>query len=210
MERNSIELLDSDALDLVSSLWQPSLSQARELFNGDRENKLSHEGYCDYYRRQWYLLAPYGHQQHTSARSPQAIAHLIQDIQSERPYEEIIDSLRLTNLPKEACERSIILAVRLLVMMRFGVTKHQVSPRRCLQWQQGSLKDFVHGLFNEPPKLSCEQVRLPKTFDAWSIANVAGIEVAFTDNLADHLLLVDDDTRLLVFHHASFLEYHRR
>ncbi|KAL2171205.1 hypothetical protein VTG60DRAFT_3516 [Thermothelomyces hinnuleus] len=45
--------------------------------------------------------------------------------------------------------------------------------------------------------------------DAWSIANVAGIEVAFTDNLVDHLRLVEDDTRLLIFQHASFLEYHR-
>ncbi|KAK4043317.1 hypothetical protein C8A01DRAFT_43801 [Parachaetomium inaequale] len=209
MARNSFELLDADALDLVCSLWQPSLSKLLELFNGDQENKLSHEGYCDYYRRQWYLLAPYAGQQQTSARSPQTIARIIQDIQNEKPREDIIDSLRSTNVPEGACERSINLAVRLLVMMRFGVTKYQVSPRRCLQWQQGSLRDFVHGLFNEPPKLSCEQVRLPKTFDGWSIANVAGIEVAFTDNLADHLLLVDDDTRLLVFHHASFLEYHR-
>jgi hypothetical protein len=28
--------------------------------------------------------------------------------------------------------------------------------------------------------------------------------------LADHLLLIEDDTKLLIFHHASFLEYHRK
>jgi hypothetical protein len=94
-------------------------------------------------------------------------------------------------------------------MMRFGIAKHQISPRRYLEWEAGSLQDFVHQYFKEPPKLSCEQVLLPKSFDAWAIATIAGVEIAFTDNLADHLLLVEDDAKLLVFHHASSLEYHR-
>jgi hypothetical protein len=49
-------------------------------------------------------------------------------------------------------------------------------------------------------------VRLPKTFDAWAIERIGGISIQFTDNLADHLLLVNDDTTLLVFHHVAFLE----
>jgi hypothetical protein len=137
------------------------------------------------------------------------MARLIQDIQSGKPREEIMDSLNSTIRPQEACDRFLNLAVRLLVMMRFGIAKHQVSPRRCLQWASGSLQDFIHQHFKEPPKLNCERVRLPKSFDAWAIATIAGVEIAFTDNLADHLLLVEDDTKLLVFHHASFLEYHR-
>ncbi|KAK3291319.1 uncharacterized protein B0H64DRAFT_410347 [Chaetomium fimeti] len=206
---DSIELLDADALQVVGLLWQPSLSGIRELFNGDRENKLGHEAYCDYFRRQWHILALYGDEQHAGSSSPQAITRLMAHIQNGQTREELMHPLQEAGVEEEACERSLNLAVRLLVMMRFGIAKHQVSPRRFLRWEQGTLQAFIHVLFEEVPKLSCEQVRLPKSFDAWSIANIAGIEIAFTDNIADHLLLVDDDTRLLIFHHASFLEYHR-
>ena len=123
-----------------------------------------------------------------------------------------MDALKSThpNATEETCERSLNLAVRLLVMMRFGIPKHQVLPRRCLRWETGPLRDVIHALFDEPPKLSCEQVRLPKSFDGWSIANIAGIRIGFTDNLADHLLFVEDDSKRLIFHHAAFLEYRRR
>jgi hypothetical protein len=119
-------------------------------------------------------------------------------------------ALKSTNASEEACDRCANLTARLLVMIRFGVAKNQISSRRSVQWGTGPLRDVVHSLFSEPPKISCEQIRLPKSFDAWAIANVSGIAIAFTDNLADHLLLIEDDTKLLIFHHASFLEYHRK
>ncbi|KAL2141656.1 hypothetical protein VTI28DRAFT_2150 [Corynascus sepedonium] len=207
--RNSLELLDTDVLELVNFFCQRAPAGSRALFNGDRMEKLSHEAYCEYYRRQWHIFAPYGDEHCAAARLPQDITKLIRNIQNGSSYQEVTAFLGPTNATEEARERSINLAVRLLVMMRVGVARHHVSLRRCLRWERGPLRDCVHRLFDEPPKLSCEPIRLPKSFDAWSIANVAGIEVAFTDNLADHLLLIDDDTRLLIFHHASFLEYHR-
>ncbi|KAI1421307.1 hypothetical protein F5Y12DRAFT_718570 [Xylaria sp. FL1777] len=40
-----------------------------------------------------------------------------------------------------------------------------------------------------------------------SIGTIGGPKVVeFTDKLANHLQLVDDDTAVLLFHHASFLE----
>jgi hypothetical protein len=79
MTKGSIELLDSDALSLVQSLWLPSTSNIRKLFNGDRQDKLGHEAYCDYFRRQWYILAPHADRQHATVRSSQAIAYIIHD-----------------------------------------------------------------------------------------------------------------------------------
>jgi hypothetical protein len=38
---------------------------------------------------------------------------------------------------------------------------------------------------------------------------MAGLEIVWTDNLADHLRLTDDDTKVHIFHHASFLEIQR-
>ncbi len=91
-------------------------------------------------------------------------------------------------------------------MLKIGVLKHQAVPRRCLTCRGGSLSDFIETRFNQPQVLSYHQVKLPKNFNAWSINVIGGLQIDFTDNLGDHLLLVDDDTRVLVFHHASFLE----
>ncbi|KAK4447590.1 hypothetical protein QBC34DRAFT_409073 [Podospora aff. communis PSN243] len=91
-------------------------------------------------------------------------------------------------------------------MLKIGTFKHQANPRGFLDWKAGSMQDFVSEYFEESrPVLSCEGVRLPKAFDAWSICKIGGIEIDFTDNLADHLLFVGD-AKVLIFHHASFLE----
>ncbi|TGJ87792.1 hypothetical protein E0Z10_g908 [Xylaria hypoxylon] len=91
-------------------------------------------------------------------------------------------------------------------MLKVGVVRHQASPHLCLKWEKGDLQSFVRERFNKPPVLDCHHVRLPKSFDIWSISTIGGLKVEFTDNLGDHLLLVDDDTTVLLFHHASFLE----
>ena len=38
---------------------------------------------------------------------------------------------------------------------------------------------------------------------------IAGIQITWTSNLADHLQMRDDDTRVANFNYASFLEYQR-
>lgn len=200
---------EEDAIGVVR-LLQQKLSNTQYLFNGEPKGKLSHEGYIDYYKRQWSGFAPYAGRQFAATSSPQDIAHLIQNILNANTYEKLMEMMESTNTEKEARERSIDLAARLIVMVSLGGVKNQVSPRRSPRWEGGLLGDFIRGLFNSNITLSCKQTRLPKSFDAWSISNVAGIEIVFTDNLVDHLRLVEDDTRLLIFHHASFLEYHRR
>lgn len=92
--------------------------------------------------------------------------------------------------------------------MKIGVPKNQLMTRRFLRWEQGTIRDFASDFFKESPKLSYERIRLPKIFNARSINKIGGINTSFTDNLADQLLLTGDDSTLLIFHHASFLECH--
>ena len=51
-----------------------------------------------------------------------------------------------------------------------------------------------------------ESIKLPQSFTADQIERIGGIEIHWTDNLADHLLLRDDDTKLFLFHHVSILK----
>ena len=57
---------------------------------------------------------------------------------------------------------------------------------------------------------STDLVKLPQSFTAAHLEQIAGIKVIWTSNLADHLLLKDDDTKLMLFHQVSVLQLHKR
>lgn len=52
-------------------------------------------------------------------------------------------------------------------------------------------------------------VKLPQTFTAAHLEKLGGIQVIWTSNLADHLLLKEDDTKLMLFHQLSILRLHK-
>ena len=57
---------------------------------------------------------------------------------------------------------------------------------------------------------STDLVKLPQSFTAAHLEQIAGIKVIWTSNLADHLLLKDDDTKLMLFHQVSILQLHKK
>ena len=65
-------------------------------------------------------------------------------------------------------------------------------------------KSFSH-LYN-----LTDLVKLPQSFTAAHLEKIGGIQVIWTSNLADHLLLKDDDTKLMLFHQVSILQLHKR
>jgi hypothetical protein len=108
----------------------------------------------------------------------------------------------------ESLNASINLAVRLLLMVDVGNIPNGFSGHSPLQWDQGTLRQFLVDQFAPRPALLRERVRLEKVFTARNIERIAGIRLRWTDNLADHLRLFDseDDERVVnIFHHASFL-----
>lgn len=204
---------DLDTFDLVELLWRPETTK-KKLFNGDPARYLSQEKYLEYCRTQWHLIAGHGDGHYVALRTTEEMNALLDRLQSNDSRAEIIASLKRGRPNKnenepptdDACENTINLAARLLLMLKLGVVKGQAIPRRCLSWTEGSLGSFVRDYFDEAPRLNCDHVRLPKAFNAWSIDRIGGIAIDFTNNLADHLLLVEDDSKVLIFHHASFLE----
>ena len=122
------------------------------------------------------------------------------------PDDELDDS-------DDIIQDSINLAVRLLVMMPTGVfiTRGRsvtVSGDTKLNWNEGTITDLIT---NElaPENHMREAVKLEKIFNARNIERIAGIEIRWTSNLADHMRMRDDDTAAEIFHYASFLELHR-
>lgn len=100
------------------------------------------------------------------------------------------------------------LAARVLTMidiggLRSGVRLGQVSR----VWASAELRDFIKSTFLVTKEKS--NMKLEKLFTARNLERVAGMQVIWTSNIADHLLLEDDDTSVRIFSHASFLELHK-
>ena len=70
-------------------------------------------------------------------------------------------------------------------------------------------KNITAPLTSDPIHVNKDLVRLPHSFTAESIERIAGIEIRWTSNLANHLLLHDDDTKLFLFHDVSILRLHQ-
>ncbi|KAI1741115.1 hypothetical protein F4680DRAFT_417266 [Xylaria scruposa] len=109
----------------------------------------------------------------------------------------------------ELLENSIDLAASLAVMCDCGVSSHGISGSTEIQWRHDSLRKFLATTFDARPILALDKVKLEKTFIARNINRIAGLEIIWTDNLVDHLRLAEEDTKVYVFHHASFLEAQR-
>lgn len=106
---------------------------------------------------------------------------------------------------EEFAEYWIDLALRIWLMIDCGTVPHCIIPG------QVSIKlkdqDMIGNLkWAFPVSPSHLSVKLTKQFKAQNLVEIAGIEVVWTDNLADHLhLLEDDDYKVCIFHHVTFL-----
>lgn len=109
-------------------------------------------------------------------------------------------------LSEHSCAQLVDFAARIITPINIGTLPNEINKRRHLEWSEGTLRSLVAEYFNEPPSLDFDRLRFPKAFDAWSLCKIGGVKIRFTDNLADHLLLVDDDAVVLVFHHVSYLK----
>jgi hypothetical protein len=114
--------------------------------------------------------------------------------------------------PNEAEKRDgfIDLAASLLLMIDFGSLHYGYSGRKKLNWERGTLKEFIRDHFSTSPALGHERVKLEKVFNARNLGRIAGVEIAWTDNLADHLRVFNEDKKVYIFHHASFLEHQQK
>lgn len=97
-----------------------------------------------------------------------------------------------------------------------------VRPGKTVEWLPATaLKDLVRTAVGTPapspsPAIhsACTMcntpIPLPTAFNAYSLEFVAGFEVIWTSNLADHLRLieVDEKLRLYIFHQTGLLQRH--
>ena len=105
------------------------------------------------------------------------------------------------------------LAAGLWLMLSISKYPGDISYDEPIIWEDGKPlvplglmgKTFVSDFFS-----TADLVKLPQSFTAAHLEQIAGIKVIWTSNLADHLLLKDDDTKLMLFHQVSILQLHKK
>ncbi|KAH7072577.1 hypothetical protein FB567DRAFT_480974 [Paraphoma chrysanthemicola] len=190
---------------IVDALWPSPTNSTIE------QQYLELEPYFDYYIRQCHnALVDGGH--HVLTRTHQDIVDIARHIESNGTRDSIKVHLKskftTPNRPEEdsILNNTIDLAARLHLMVNVRSTRSFISGQMQLNWTNGGLKDCVSEHFKESRVLGSDGIRLDTLFTAANLERIAGIRVRFTDNLADHLRLIDKDDKIVaVFHHASFL-----
>lgn len=177
-------------------------------------SRVSYDAYFAYYTEQCNLALHDGGR-HTLVRTHGDIILIVQHLKANASREQIRDLLN-SKLPSpwpdnkdELIESSIDLAARLLLLMEFGGHQYGFSGHKQLMWKRGPLQGFVKEYLHSSCVLREERVKLERIFNARNLGRIAGIEIHWTENLSDHLRLIDEDKKVAVFHYASFLECQR-
>ncbi|KAL1882855.1 hypothetical protein Daus18300_000493 [Diaporthe australafricana] len=152
---------------------------------------------------------------HIAIRTHADVLQVAAQLEADLTRLEIKDSIRtkLTSRhanEEEILENSINLVSSLLIMIHCGTFSYGFSGGTELRWTHGSLRQHLAYYFAEPPVLGHERIKLENNFTAPNLTRIAGLEIEWTDNLIDHLRMSDDDKKVHIFHHATFLECQRQ
>ncbi|KAL8669840.1 MAG: hypothetical protein Q9168_005592 [Polycauliona sp. 1 TL-2023] len=135
---------------------------------------------------------------------------------NESPREELekVVATRLDKSIDHSLLGSVIIdfTVSIRSLMIVGRSAGDVSYDDFVVWEpfmylHPGLNNLQPNLLNAtfPSPAFLDTVKLPQSFTASNLEKVGGIRVLWTNNLADHLLLRDDDTKIMLFHHVSAL-----
>jgi hypothetical protein len=155
---------------------------------------------------------------HIALKTRGDLVEIVQHIIRGLPREKMIEQLGLKYPEPESneeidinwkaqLENAVDLAARLVSMIDIGPRCCRLTdvPARLL-WEHGPLKDFMQSHFSTPSTALDHNVRLERLFNGRNLERLARIRIEWTSNLDDHLrLTTDDDRKVLIFHHVSFL-----
>ncbi|KAL6719214.1 hypothetical protein ACLMJK_003451 [Lecanora helva] len=186
---------------IIESIFDTSLTEHNfEAANG------FHSYFYDWYEDQVQAAAC-----HTSIMTYGELLNILSHIRLDQSRENLLDKL-LQDQPlaeKERLDASINLAAKLWMTVSIGHVKQALPSGSVILWEKGRLSETVYTTLWPQPQLS-EKIKLPRTFTAANLERIAGLEIGWTSNLADHLCLKDDDKRVMLYHQVSFLELHQK
>jgi len=193
-----------------------ALPSSIQLLNGDKVSKLDFRAYDAYVERQQKLFSELS----SSAIYPHdtlSLGKVAAQIRMHKQRDQAISYVGTLsgNRDLNACEDTVNIVIRLILMIEVGSLQkdsgflHQTGPLPLPLWDKDYLDSLTERLFPIPSQQTCSGMTMTPDLSAWSLENVAGIKIEFTDNLADHLRLTNNNSQVYIFHHVAFLESQR-
>jgi hypothetical protein len=206
---NKATIDNATRLDLSNHLW-PNTNLVGLQQPGDFED------YFRYYSKQCHdALVDRG--QHVLARTHRDIINILCQFENHEQRDVIRETLRAKLATRERpdeddiLDSTIDLAARLYLMINICSANSFISGQIQIRWDSGDLSSVLNDHFNGGHVLGNDGISLAPSFTATNLERIAGIQIRPTDNLADHLRLVDQDDKIVaIFHHASFLQRQTR
>lgn len=164
------------------------------------------------YFQDWYDQQCRDCAQNVSIRTHGDLAKVVGYLQEENAtLNSVFGKIRLElyeSVKTSQLEASVILALRVCCAVSIGEIEGSYPPGQILPWPgnpDAAISEQINSKF-APQSLTDEVVKLPRLFNAKNVTKIAGIQVCWTSNLADHLLMRDDESKITVFHYASILK----
>ncbi|GAB1312804.1 Homeobox domain-containing protein [Madurella fahalii] len=149
----------------------------------------------------------------------EGIIQLAQDIKCGLTRQEVVQNLEARCpgiIPNawvdvtETLNGAVDLAARLLLMVDVGKpASDRIWTRRAFRrWEESTIYDFTSNIFPVQRSNRHDGIQLDTDFNARNLDAIGGLKVELTNNLLDHLEVVDieGETTIMIFHHASFLK----
>jgi hypothetical protein len=192
--------------EILNRLWPQTSPQ---VIHGDGANW---DAFFAYYEREC-RAAFVDEGKHLGARSHEDLLRYTHLLSTEPNQEEIRRKIRddfqqprTSEEIYKMVEGLIKLSARILAMVNVGALRYEASRRHFIPWQSTqSLCEAVHGHFKVCAGPLTKNISFGPYFTARRDILVARIGIQWTDNLVDHLRLVQGDSMICVFHHVSFL-----
>ncbi|TVY68231.1 hypothetical protein Focb16_v003141 [Fusarium oxysporum f. sp. cubense] len=174
--------------------------------------------YSEYYAEQ-YKTFYHGLSTNLPFKNHDSIIELGQNILQGLTREQVVESLQ-NNGPSRGSKTlpnsikningAINLTARLILMVNMGkpVSNRMWTGRAYRSWDKGTILDFTTSIFPIQKSNRHDGMQLDRDFNARNPDPIGGLKVKLTNNLLDHLKVIDieGETTVMIFHHASFLQ----
>ncbi|GFF31107.1 hypothetical protein IFM58399_02777 [Aspergillus lentulus] len=188
---------------IAERLWGPQ-PIVQQFSNGVRSYEIELDAYFRFYIASCARTLHYSGG-HMSVQTHRQLMDIAQQLRSGCSRDTIRNSISPPDSLYQA-DATIDLAAQLLLMLNFRSPPYAISGTEKVLWAEGALESSIQQHFSPEQALIDTAVTLDAEFTGYNIEKVAGIEIFWTDNLADHLRLIEGETKVAIFHHVTFLE----
>ena len=202
---------------ILEAFWPRDTTTLQEV--GDDRERCPWNAYFRHYTTECRKAIGSACGEHVTVRAHQDIIDIVRHIEAGATKEMIKRSLvvldtqqRSEEAKNRMAEGSVRLVARLFLMVDVGAPSQSwIWGPSFLPWDEehDDMKTVLKNHFVISSRQTGNLV-FEEEFTAFNLQRFTGLKIQWSNNLADHLRLIDNDQKLCIFHHGTFLQHQTR